>query len=210
MPAVAPRSVTPIAIRDTSDGPATPALRTKSSKTRNLAAMFEQGASREGSPVDRALRRDATGSVKNLADRYESQSRSVTPSLLASPERRSNARSVHDDHTRSESPRQDIDFAATVAAGLKESGFDENYVVNDPVFHRSTSSLAVRDIAADDDIATAKDHASTSKFASRGWTPTSSPRLRPIKPSDTEVLPPIEVAIASTDILEAQVSSGHT
>ncbi|GAB7346679.1 hypothetical protein MBLNU459_g1801t1 [Dothideomycetes sp. NU459] len=39
----------------------------------------------------------------------------------------------------SESPRQDIDFAATLAAGLENSGFDPNLVVNDPIFHRRAS-----------------------------------------------------------------------
>ncbi|KXT01756.1 hypothetical protein AC578_2732 [Pseudocercospora eumusae] len=34
---------------------------------------------------------------------------------------------------------QDIDFAATLAAGLADSGFDPNMVINDPVFHRRAS-----------------------------------------------------------------------
>lgn len=39
----------------------------------------------------------------------------------------------------SEQPKQDIDFAATLAAGLQGSGFDPNLVVDDPVFHRRAS-----------------------------------------------------------------------
>ena len=39
----------------------------------------------------------------------------------------------------SEHPGQDIDFAATLAAGLADSGFDPNLVVDDPVFHRRAS-----------------------------------------------------------------------
>lgn len=36
-------------------------------------------------------------------------------------------------------PTQDIDFAATLAAGLADSGFNPNMVVDDPVFHRRSS-----------------------------------------------------------------------
>ncbi|KAK4539671.1 hypothetical protein LTR36_010434, partial [Oleoguttula mirabilis] len=36
-------------------------------------------------------------------------------------------------------PTQDIAFAATLAAGLADSGFDPNMVVEDPVFHRRSS-----------------------------------------------------------------------
>lgn len=36
-------------------------------------------------------------------------------------------------------PPQDIDFTATVAAGLADSGFDPDMVINDPVFHRRAS-----------------------------------------------------------------------
>lgn len=36
-------------------------------------------------------------------------------------------------------PNQDIDFAATLAAGLQDSGFDPNLVIDDPVFHRRAS-----------------------------------------------------------------------
>ncbi|KAF7192479.1 hypothetical protein HII31_06181, partial [Pseudocercospora fuligena] len=36
-------------------------------------------------------------------------------------------------------PSQDIDFAATLAAGLADSGFDPKMVIDDPVFHRRAS-----------------------------------------------------------------------
>ncbi|KAK4498243.1 hypothetical protein PRZ48_010900 [Zasmidium cellare] len=36
-------------------------------------------------------------------------------------------------------PSQDIDFTATVAAGLADSGFNPDMVINDPVFHRRAS-----------------------------------------------------------------------
>ena len=39
----------------------------------------------------------------------------------------------------SQYPGQDIDFAATLAAGLADSGFDPNLVVVDPIFHRRAS-----------------------------------------------------------------------
>ncbi|KAI4748567.1 hypothetical protein E4T50_01156 [Aureobasidium sp. EXF-12298] len=38
---------------------------------------------------------------------------------------------------------QDIDFAATLAAGLQDSGFDPNLVIEDPVFHRRASPTSV-------------------------------------------------------------------
>jgi hypothetical protein len=36
-------------------------------------------------------------------------------------------------------PSQDLDFAATLAAGLQDSGFDPSLVIDDPVFHRRAS-----------------------------------------------------------------------
>ena len=42
------------------------------------------------------------------------------------------------DVERTQSPH-DVDFAATVAAGLEDSGFDPNLAVNNPSFHRRTS-----------------------------------------------------------------------
>ncbi|KAI9679699.1 MAG: hypothetical protein M1822_007305 [Bathelium mastoideum] len=42
------------------------------------------------------------------------------------------------DIERSRSPH-DVDFAATVAAGLQESGFDPNLAIDDPSFHRRSS-----------------------------------------------------------------------
>ncbi|KAH0221162.1 hypothetical protein KCU86_g1401, partial [Aureobasidium melanogenum] len=38
---------------------------------------------------------------------------------------------------------QGIDFAATLAAGLQDSGFDPNLVIDDPVFHRRASPTSV-------------------------------------------------------------------
>ncbi|KAI7646920.1 hypothetical protein KC318_g18997, partial [Hortaea werneckii] len=40
------------------------------------------------------------------------------------------------------SPSRDIDFAATLAAGLADSGFDPDLVVNDPNYHRRASPPA--------------------------------------------------------------------
>ncbi|KAK4986908.1 hypothetical protein LTR66_007733 [Elasticomyces elasticus] len=42
-----------------------------------------------------------------------------------------------------EAPKHDIDFAATLAAGLAHSGFNPNLVVDDPVFHRRASPPGV-------------------------------------------------------------------
>jgi hypothetical protein len=42
-----------------------------------------------------------------------------------------------------DNPSQDIDFAATLAAGLQDSGFDPSLVIDDPVFHRRASPTSV-------------------------------------------------------------------
>ncbi|KAL5392799.1 hypothetical protein DPSP01_000498 [Paraphaeosphaeria sporulosa] len=75
------------------------------------------------------------------------------------------------DEPRAKSPEHDIDFAATVAAGLKESGFNTDLVLNDPAFHRTSSPQSVRDIAPDDDVAAARHGASKSKFGNLGRSP---------------------------------------
>jgi hypothetical protein len=177
-----------------------PTLAKKPSRAQKLAALFEQGASQEGSSGQRELRKGTTGSVKDLAKQYETQSRSVTPIQLPTSERRTVSRVTSDARLGSRSPKKDIDFAGTVAAGLKISGFDDTYVVNDSTFHQSTSPHGTRDMTTDDDVAAALNSAGASKFASQGWTtPTSSPKLRPTKESDSSTLPPIEVAVAATD-----------
>lgn len=177
-----------------------PILARKPSRTHKLAALFEQGASQEGSAAQRELRKEGTGSVKNLAEQFETQSGSVTPVQLPISRERSISRVTSEARLRPETPKKDIDFAGTIAAGLKASGFDDKYVVNDSTFHQSTSPGSTRDMTTDDDVAAALEGASASKFATRGWTtPTSSPKLRPTKESDSDTLPPIEVAIASTD-----------
>lgn len=198
------RQPTPVPIipTDTLEAPEQHMLARKASKKHKLAALFEQGASQGGVATERELREKGTGSVKNLAEQYETQSRSVTPVILSSPEKRSVSRPATDRPLGSESPKKDIDFAGTVAAGLKMSGFDDDkYVLDNPTFHRSNSSHGARDMTPDDDVAEALDSASTSKFATRGWTtPTSSPKLRPTREAESDTLPPIEVAMASTDI----------
>ena len=47
----------------------------------------------------------------------------------------------------------DIDFAATVAAGLQDSGFDPNLAVNDPSFHRRSSPPNVGPEADPEEVA---------------------------------------------------------
>lgn len=184
---------------NTLEAPEQPTLARKASRKHKLAALFEQGASKDGSAAERELRRGGTGSVKNLAEQYESQSRSATPVLQPSHEKRTISRVASDARLGSQSPKRDLDFAGTLAAGLKASGFDDKYVVDDSTFHQSTSPTGVRDLTTDDDVAAALDSASSSKFATRGWTtPTSSPKLRPTKESESSALPPIEVAIASS------------
>jgi hypothetical protein len=182
------------------EAPESQTLARKASRKHKLAALFEQGASHDDTSTERELRKGGTGSVKNLAEQYETQSRSVTPVLQPALEKRSVSRVASDARLRSQSPQKDIDFAGTVAAGLKASGFDDKYAVDDKTFHQSSSPQGTRDMTTDDDVAAALDSASSSKFATRGWTtPTSSPKLRPTKESESNTLPPIEVAIASTD-----------
>ncbi|PVH94859.1 hypothetical protein DM02DRAFT_618335 [Periconia macrospinosa] len=94
---------------------------------------------------------------------------------------------------RSKSPEQDIDFAATVAAGLQESGFDSNLVLNDPTFHGSTSPPGqTRDISPEEDILAAKEIANKSKFGklSRSPSPTNRDvgKVKSEEPQSTETL----------------------
>lgn len=181
----------------------TPSLSKKPSKTQQLAALFERGTSAEESTSARELRRDGIGSVKDLAERYEGQSRSVTPVLQPHSDKRNVSRAASQDKLRTHSPAHDVDFAATVAASLSESGFDPGYVINDSTFHRSTSSHSVRDIGHDDEVAAAKERATTSRLGSlsRSSSFSGSPRMRPVKDLGPSVLPPIEVAAASTDAI---------
>jgi hypothetical protein len=178
-----------------------PILNKKPSRTHKLAAMFEQGSSQGDLTAGRELRKGGNGSVKNLAEQYETQSRSTTP-VLQPAHKRSLTRLASDIRQDSQSPKKDIDFAGTLAAGLKLSGFNDEYVVNDPNFHQSASPHGSRDITTEDDVEAALNSASTSKFAKKGWTtPTSSPKLRPRKEPESTTLPPIEVAMTATDAI---------
>ncbi|KAK4574005.1 hypothetical protein LTR86_001766 [Recurvomyces mirabilis] len=51
-------------------------------------------------------------------------------------------REVVDDKSRDLAARNDIDFAATLAAGLADAGFNPDLVVNDPAYHRRASPPA--------------------------------------------------------------------
>ncbi|KAH7355572.1 hypothetical protein BKA66DRAFT_503092 [Pyrenochaeta sp. MPI-SDFR-AT-0127] len=181
--------------------PQPPALIKKTSQKHRLAALFEHGAPQDDLTSERGLRKEGTGSVKNLAEQYENQSRSVTPILLPTSEARIASRAASGNRLPSKSPEDDYGFAATVAASLQESGFDPGYAVNDPSFHRSTSAHQNRDIAPDDEVATAKERANTSRLGnlSRSSSFSSSPKMQPAKHAKPDVLPPIEVAMASTD-----------
>ncbi|KAF1945810.1 hypothetical protein EJ02DRAFT_368695 [Clathrospora elynae] len=183
--------------------PQPPTLHTKSSKKHKLAALFERGAREDASTGERSLRKDGTGSVKDLAKQYENQSRSGTPILIPTVETRGVSRVTSRNRLGSKSPERDIDFAATVAASLQESGFDPGYVINDQSFHRPTSAQGVRDIAPDDDVAAAKERATTSRLGSlsRSSSFSRSPKTRPTKLVEPDVLPPIEVAMAPTDTI---------
>jgi hypothetical protein len=102
--------------------------------------------------------------------------------------------------TRSNSPENNIDFAATLAAGLQESGFDSDIVLNDPAFHRSASAQRNHDVSPDDDVAAARAEASKSKFGVMGRNtpspPPASPKSYLVKEIERE-LPSTEVAAAT-------------
>ena len=90
--------------------------------------------------------------------------------------------------SRTNSPERGVDFAATIAAGLKESGFDTDLVLNNPSFHRPTSTQGIRDVSPDDDIAAARDGASKSRFHSMGRSPSPrSPQSDAIKDAQPEI-----------------------
>jgi hypothetical protein len=99
---------------------------------------------------------------------------------------------------RAKSPEQDINFTAAVAAGLQESGFDSNLVLNDPAFHRTTSPQGPRDISPEDDVAAARGEASKSRFNTLGRiSPTAtSPTSQPIVEIQHDVL--------QTDVLQTE------
>jgi hypothetical protein len=143
-----------------------PTLNKKGSKKHKLAALFERDSTEQTAASDRALRKDGKGSVKNLAEQYEIQSRSTTPGHLTASQ--SVSRSASDDRLRSGSPRLDVDFAATVAAGLTEAGFNPGYVINDDLFNRPGSAQESQDPTVDDEVATARSNAGRSKFGSMG------------------------------------------
>jgi hypothetical protein len=71
----------------------------------------------------------------------------------------------------------DIDFAATLAAGLQDSGFDPNLVIEDPVFHRRASPTSVAE--ADPGEAT-----STTSRRHRSGIEAGSPTLAIAEPSE--------------------------
>ncbi|KAF2195380.1 hypothetical protein K469DRAFT_734024 [Zopfia rhizophila CBS 207.26] len=82
---------------------------------------------------------------------------------------------------RAQSPDKDIDFAATLAAGLKESGFDPDLVLKDASFHQSTSPPRVQDDSPEEDVAAARSEAGKSRYRKLGRaspTPTS-PKSQP-------------------------------
>jgi hypothetical protein len=223
------------ALAQTPEVTQSPILHKKPSRKHKLAALFESGQPQESTSTERSLRREGSGSVKNLAEQYENQARATTPALPPSPVKRSlspEKRSLSPDkhsmsperrplspekrqfsrvlsrnqlgpgspgRSDSKSPAREIDFAATVAASLQESGFDPGYVINDRSFHRSNSISSNHDISPDDDVFAAKERASRSRLGSlsRSSSVSGSPKMRPTRPVQPEVLPPIEVAMGS-------------
>lgn len=157
----------------------------KKNKKHKLAGMFEPATLEE------------TVASKTGTSKVQEETARDIPEVL--PEaiqlKQSDAPGAFADEPRAKSLDHNIDFAATVAAGLKESGFDTDLVLNDPAFHRTTSPQGVRDIVPDDDIAAARHGASKSRFSNLGRSPSpTSPEAG--VPTVKEAPQPI-VAVAS-------------
>ncbi|KAI4765166.1 hypothetical protein E4T52_02590 [Aureobasidium sp. EXF-3400] len=70
------------------------------------------------------------------------------------------------------SPSQDIDFAATLAAGLQDSGFDPSLVIDDPVFHRRASPTSLGEADPGEITSTTTRRPKRSGGSSRAASPT--------------------------------------
>jgi hypothetical protein len=73
-----------------------------------------------------------------------------------------------------ENPSQDIDFAATLAAGLKDSGFDPSLVIDNPVFHRRASPTSVGEVDPEEITSTTTRRPKRSGSHSRAASPTQT------------------------------------
>ena len=161
----------------------------KKGKRHKLAAMFEPDTQEVVVPPQLlpTWKENTTANdlpdVANESAHFEAKEEHLTTDLESQP--------------RTKSPEQDFDFAATVAAGLKESGFDTNLVLNDPSFHRSTSPLGARDVSPVDDIAAAKEVASKSKYGAMGRSLSpSSPQIDIAKPVEPLLSDPVVATAA--------------
>ena len=120
----------------------------KKGKRHKLAAMFEPDTQEVVVPPQllptwkENTTADDLPDVANESAHFEAKEEHPTTDLESQP--------------RTKSPEQDFDFAATVAAGLKESGFDTNLVLNDPSFHRSTTLIENDSMASPSRLGTVK------------------------------------------------------
>lgn len=109
-----------------------------------------------------------------------------------------------DDRKHSTSPRQDVEFAATLAAGLQDSGFDPSLVLNDPTFHeRKSPPGSALEADPDDVFAPTKSKKNKRKNKSLAATPDvegePSELATPVDPV------PIEAATQNPALINAPV-----
>jgi hypothetical protein len=96
----------------------------------------DRGDDWEGAIVTDALERALTPKVEDQSQSLSAAQDTLPEGLVTKDDQ------VAQDAARAEDPLQDIDFSATVAAGLASTGFDPNLVIDDADFHRRTSPVA--------------------------------------------------------------------
>lgn len=88
---------------------------------------------------------------------------------------------------------QDFDFAATLAAGLQDSGFDPDIVINDPTFHRLASPSGVAPEADPEEF-----YVTTTKRSKKGKKTEQSTTM-PIEPLEGSASPAMQHAEGGED-----------
>ncbi|KAM3413951.1 hypothetical protein BST61_g10620 [Cercospora zeina] len=86
--------------------------------------------------------------------------------------------------TTPEPPNADVDFTATVAAGLADSGFNPEMVINDPAFQRRASPTGVAEADPEEDILS---------------TTVSKRKKKGKKGKASLESPPVEAAVSTSD-----------
>ncbi|GAB7341209.1 hypothetical protein MBLNU457_7496t1 [Dothideomycetes sp. NU457] len=121
------------------------------SGSRNLGLLpgdlpSSRHSSRAASPAPSQA--SSGGTLRHHLKRSGSRNLGLLPGDLTSSRHSSRAASP----VPSGQTPHDVDFAATLAAGLGETGFDPNIVVNDPSFHRRASPPGMADLNSEDEL----------------------------------------------------------